>query len=192
LLERDFLVRTEFFTDVEQVIAQPVRIPFQLSDGRRFHYTPDFLVYRRLEDRDPVDYPRPELVEVKPEKKWRKHYREWFPKWKAAWRLAQDEGWSFHIHDESRIRDRTLENVKFLKRYGRMNFDYDGNRLLLDTLDAMGSAPVHYLANSVELGENEVTKTARLWHLLATRQIECDIGRELDVSTEIWIDQHDR
>jgi len=104
-LERDFLIRTEFSLNVLDVIPQPAEIPFVSSNGRTYTYTPDFLVYYRLGSHSYDDYPKPVLVEVKPETEWRRHWREWLPKWKAAWSYARSQGWEFHIRDESRIRD---------------------------------------------------------------------------------------
>ena len=46
-LERDGLRRAELFTNVTEVIAQPVEVPFINPDGRAYTYTPDYLVYRR-------------------------------------------------------------------------------------------------------------------------------------------------
>ena len=89
MLERDFLLRTEFSSDVLAIISQPVSIPFT-TNGRSYKYTPDFLVYYRLGDRHFEDYPKPMLVEVKPETEWRKNWRSWLPKWKAnGWRRKE-------------------------------------------------------------------------------------------------------
>jgi hypothetical protein len=43
-LERDFLLRAEFLTDVLDVIPQPVQVPFLGVNGQSYIYTPDFLV----------------------------------------------------------------------------------------------------------------------------------------------------
>jgi len=118
-LERDFLIRTEFSLNVLDVIPQPAEIPFVSSNGRTYTYTPDFLVYYRLGSHSYDDYPKPVLVEVKPETEWRRHWREWLPKWKAAWSYARSQGWEFHIRDESRIRDQMFDNIRFLERYKR-------------------------------------------------------------------------
>ena len=50
-LERDFLIRTEFFLNVSEIFAQPIQIPFQTANGRNATYTPDFLVVYRLGNR---------------------------------------------------------------------------------------------------------------------------------------------
>ena len=186
-LERDFIMRSEFFNHVSEIIPQPIEIPFRNSNGREFTYTPDFLVYHRLGDRHYEDYPVPLLVEVKPETQWRANYRKWFPKWKAARRLAIERGWRFTIHDETRIRDRALENIRFLQRYKRQRFSEADNAMLMQSLFDMGTANVDYLIARHYQGEDRAIGITHLWHLLATRQIDCDINRKLSGSTELWI-----
>lgn len=127
------------------MIPQPCQIPFAGKNGQTYTYTPDFLVYYRLGNCEYGDYPKPVLVEVKPRKEWRKHWREWMPKWKAAWRHAQEQGWEFHVYDESRIRGQALENIRFLERYKQMQFPVEESRWVIENLRQMGSAPFHYL-----------------------------------------------
>ncbi|GGW53141.1 MULTISPECIES: TnsA endonuclease N-terminal domain-containing protein [Vreelandella] len=80
-LERDFLIKADFDVSVLGVISQPCEIPFHHPvTGRRYTYTPDYLVYYRLGNRHYRDYPKPLLVEVKPREKWQAHWREWSPK----------------------------------------------------------------------------------------------------------------
>jgi len=186
-LERDFLIRTEFSLCVLDVISQPTQIAFKGSNGRDYIYTPDFLVYYRLGDRDYCDYPKPVLIEVKPRSEWRRHWRKWLPKWKAAWRYAQDQGWEFHIYDESRIRDQALVNIRFLDRYKRMQFPKEESQWILENIHQMGSAPFHYILTRHFMGMYQAEGIAHIWHLLATRQLDCDISRKLNDSTELWI-----
>lgn len=186
-LERDFLLRKEFFVSVLDVIAQPVEVPFVGLDGRFHTYTPDFLVYYRLGSRDPCNYPKPLLVEVKPELEWRKHWREWLPKWKAARRYAINQGWTFQIFDESRIRDRVLDNVRFLERYKRMSFARQESDAVIASVREMGSAPIHYLLARYFMGMYRGEGVAHIWSLIATRRLDCDISQPLTKFTEVWI-----
>ncbi|MGJ8586283.1 MAG: TnsA endonuclease N-terminal domain-containing protein [Marinosulfonomonas sp.] len=186
-LERDFLIRTEFFASVADVVSQPIQIPFNDQSGREYHYTPDFLVYRHLGNRTYHEYPRPQLIEVKPDSEWRKHWRKWLPKWKAARRLARENGWDFRIHDESRIRDQALENIRFLERFKRSDFPEEESRWVLETVEQMGSAPFHYLLTQHFQGNDRSVGVAHLWHLLAMRRLDCDINRKLGDFTELWI-----
>lgn len=186
-LERDFLLRAEFFTDVLDVIPQPVQLPFVANNGQTYTYTPDFLVYYKLGSRNYLDYPKPLLVEVKPISEWRKHWREWFPKWKAARRYAQAQGWTFHVVDESRIRDQALVNVRFLERYKRMNFAPDESDAVLSSVREMGSTPIHYLLARHFMGLYRDQGIAHIWALIATRRLDCDIMQPLMEHTQVWL-----
>lgn len=186
-LERDFLIRKEFCLVVLEVIPQPVQIPFVASNGQSYTYTPDFLVYYRLGNRVYGEYPKPILVEVKPRAEWKKHWREWLPKWKAAYRYAREQGWEFRIHDESRIRDQVLENIRFLDRYKRTQFPIEETRCVIESVQQMGGAPLHYLLAKHFMGIYKAEGIAHIWHLLATRQLDCDITLPLNDFTELWV-----
>lgn len=186
-LERDFIIRKEFCLAVLDIIPQPVQISFINGNGKAYTYTPDFLVYYRLGNMEYCEYPKPVLVEVKPEKEWRRHWREWLPKWKAAYRHAKEQGWEFHIHDESRIRDQALKNIQFLERYKRMQFPSEESRWIIENLRRMGNAPFHYIISSHFMGMYRAEGIAHIWHLLATRQLDCDISQPLNDFTELWV-----
>jgi hypothetical protein len=185
-LERDFLIRMEFQLGVLDVIPQPVEIPFTLPNGRSFTYTPDYFVFFRASRRSYSKYPMPLLVEVKPQSEWRTHWRQWLPKWKAARRYAKLQGAQFRLFDESRIRDEALSNIQFLVRYKRMQFAPEDCQAVCDALGDMGSVPIDYLVARYFVGR-PAEGIALIWHLLATRQIDCDITRKLANSTEVWI-----
>jgi hypothetical protein len=187
-LERDFLVRKEFSLAVLDVVPQPCQIHYREQDtGRRRLYTPDYLVYFRLGSRHYEDYPKPLLVEVKPKAEWYKHWRGWLPKWKAAYRYAKDKGWMFHIHDETRIRDQALENIKFLSRFLRMVFPAEESQIVLETVRQMGSTTLDYLLARHFMGIYRAEGIAHIWHLLAARTLDCDISRPLNNFTEVWV-----
>lgn len=186
-LERDFLIRTEFSLSALDVIPQPIQIPFVAINGQTYTYTPDFLVYYRLGNVPYGDYPKPILVEVKPKAEWHKHWREWLPKWKAAWRYAREQGWEFHIYDESRIRDKTLENIRFLERYKRMQLPSEESRWVIENVRQMGISPFHFILSRHFMGMYQAEGIAHIWHLLATRQLDCDISRPLNEFTELWV-----
>ena len=186
-LERDFIIRQEFCLDTLDIIPQPVQIPFIASNGRSYIYTPDFLVYYRVGSMSYEYSPKPVLSEVKPKAEWKKHWREWLPKWKAAYRYAREQGWEFHIHDESRIRDQTLKNIRFLALYKRMQFPVVESTWLIDNLRQMGCAPFHYILARHFMGIYKKNGVAHIWHLLATRQLDCDITLPLNDFTELWV-----
>lgn len=189
-LERDFLIRKEFSLHVLDIIPQPVQIPFVLN-GRTYTYTPDFLVYYRLGDMPYNEYPKPLLVEVKPRSELRKHWSDWKTKFSTAYRYAKQQGWSFSIQDESRIRDVTLDNIRFLERYKRMQFPVEESQVMINTARKMGCVPFHYLLACHFMGIYKAEGIAHIWHLLATRQLDCDITLPLSEFTELWVASHD-
>lgn len=186
-LERDFLMRSEFFLDVLDVIAQPAQIPFFAVNGQSYTYTPDFLVYYKLGNRSYSDYPKPLLVEVKPEEEWRRHWRSWLPKWKAARHYAHEQGWQFRIYDESRVRDKVFENVRFFERYKRMSFSPEESQCVIDSVQQMGAAPIHYLLARHFMGLYRSQGVAHIWHLIATRRLDCDVSKSINEFSEVWI-----
>lgn len=185
-LEHDFLIRTEFDPGVTDIIAQPAQIPFRTPTNRAATYTPAFLVVYRPADPAHPAHRGPHLVEVTPEREWRRNRRQWRSKWRAAVRHANGRGWTFRIHDESRIRDRVLENVRGLRRYKRRSVDESVTRRILDRLDEAGRLPVRQLLNEQPSADVPALGLADLWHLVASRRLDCDVSRPLDVDTEVW------
>lgn len=191
LLERDFIARTDFSLAVLDIIPQPTEIPFTDHLGRKQTYTPDFLVYFLLQDHHDDHYPKPLLVEVKPQEKWQMNWRLWLPKWKAAWRFSQNQGYSFHIHDESRIRDQTFQNIQFLERYKRMVFDEEDSLHILNALSQRGQSSFEYLLNFHFPEQAKAWGISHLWHLLAMRRLDCDMSLPLSNKTELWVPDYD-
>ena len=190
-LERDFLIRTEFFKHVLNVIPQPVQIPFQGRAGQRYTYTPDFLVQFRSSSNGADQEHKPLLVEVKPAAAWREHWRDWSAKWKAARHYAIDRGWIFRIADESRIRDQVLANINFLDRYKRMSFPDDQGLALIDCVRCSQATTVGDLA-ALCFGPGQRSEgIAHVWHLVAMRHLECQVEAPLTEQTTLWIPSHD-
>jgi hypothetical protein len=185
-LERDFIMRKEFNVNVLDIIPQPAQIPFT-KNGRTYNYTPDFLVYYRLNNMSYEFYPKPLLVEVKPRLEIQAHWSEWRDKYRAAFHHAKEQGWDFRIHDESRIRDQALDNIRFLERYKRQQYPIEESQAVIKTVTEMGSVAFHYLLSRHFMGLYKAEGIAHIWHLLATRQLDCDITRPLSDLTELWI-----
>ena len=183
-LERDFIIRAEFFLDTLDIIPQPVTVPFIGKNGNEYSYTSDFLLLRRRSNQKPQ---KDLLVEVKYREEWQENWREWSTKWKAARRYAKDEGWQFRVQDEFRIRDRALENIRWLARFKRTPLDNDRSERILDDLESLGSAKVHSLLERHFSEANTMAGLQHLWALLAQRRIDCDISCPLDQAIELWV-----
>lgn len=186
-LERDFLLRTAFSVDVVGIVPQPVEIPFEGVDGRTYTYTPDFLVYYRLGEVLYHYYPKPLLVEVKPEVEWRQHWRSWSAKWKAAGRFAAEQGWVFRIMDESRIRDQALENILYLEQYKRVVRNGDAEAYVLTTLLDKQSERIFNILNAAPANLSRHTLLTACWQLIAYRVLDFDFEQPLTVNTDVWL-----
>ena len=182
-LERDFLSRMEFRTDVLSVVSQPIQLDFVAHNGRSYTYTPDFLVRYHSHTRQ-----KPMLVEVKPEENWRKSWRDSLPKWKAALRHAKEQGWGFHIYDESRIRGQSLKNIQYLERFKRAGYEEVDLDAIIRTVSLMGIATVQYLA-TLHFNGAEALGKSHIFHLIANRRLDCDISECLDDSLEVMVPQ---
>lgn len=185
-LERDFIMRKEFSIQVSEIIPQPVQIKFT-KNGRKYPYTPDFLVYYRINNMHYEACQKPLLVEVKPRAEIQANWSEWREKYRAAFHYAKKQGWEFRIHDESRIRDQALLNIRFLDRYKRQQYPIVENQALIQTVIEMGSAPLHYILSKHFMGLHKAQGIAHIWYLLATRQFDCDITLPLSEFTELWV-----
>lgn len=186
-LERDFLIRAEFFLDVLDVIPQPVQIPFVSISGMSLNYSPKFKVYYFLGDRSYQNYPKPLLVDIKSQKELKNNKKKCKPKWKAAIQYSENDGCEFRIYSEYQIRDQAYENICFLERYKRMRFPIEDSRWVIDNVRNMGNAPFHYILARHFGGIYVAEGIAHIWHLLATRQLDCDISRPLNDFTELWV-----
>ena len=186
-LERDFIIRTEFFLQVTDIIAQPVTVGFTSKNGGRYIYTPDFLIYHRFENREHPQCSKPVLIEVKPRDSWQKNWRKWSPKWKAARRYAKEQGWQFRIRDESRIRDQSLKNIRWLARFKKTEIDDKRRNHITDEIRELGSAEFDYLLKR-HFGRTDSDSGAQnLWALLAQRYIDCDVSLPLDGAAKFWV-----
>jgi len=186
-LERDFLVRSEFFLEVLHIVPQPIQIPFTGAGGGSYTYTPDFLVtYRPTE----LGCRKPELIEVKPTQQWRNNWRKWRRKWKAAIRFAKRRGWVFHIFDDSRIRDAVLKNIRSLERYKRMRFRTKDSERIIGILKATGPRSIASLMDELGVGIDHRQSTAHLWHLVSVRRLDCNMRGPLDHNTSLWVPSH--
>ena len=58
---------------------------------------------------------------------------------------------------------------------------------LNEQIRELGSVPMHTLVDELLAADERSIGIAHLWHLLATRRIDCDISRPLNRDTEFWI-----
>lgn len=185
-LERDFVLRQEFSLGVSSVLSQPCKIPFVTHSGRNAVYTPDYLVTYTVSDLALGWEPPPLLVEVKCKEDWQENWRAWSPKWKAARRYAAEHGWRFKIMDEDRIRTPALDNIAFLKEYRDLDVDQEDSDAIVADVKALGAAKVDYVLAKHFPGLYRSRGIAHIWHLIARRRLDCDVGEQLGDMTEVW------
>ena len=186
-LERDFVIRNEFFLNTADIIPQPVTLDWAAENGSTYTYTPDYLVYRRPTREEHAKAPKPLLVEVKYREHWQKNWRDWRTKWKAAIRYAKEQRWQFRIMDETRIRDRAFEHIRWLERFKRTVVDDERGRRILDDLADLGPSSFGLLIKRHFTDENSMLGTQQMWALLAQRHIDCDISHPLSQETTLWV-----
>lgn len=186
-LERDFVLRQEFSLTVSSVLSQPCKIPFVTHSGRHEEYTPDYLVTYAVSDIALGWEPPPLLVEVKSKKDWQENWREWSPKWKAARRYAAEQGWRFKIMDEDRIRTSALDNIAFLKEYRDLDVEREDSDAIVADVRDRGAVKVDYVLATHFPGLYRARGIAHIWHLIARRRLDCDVGRDLGDMTEVWV-----
>jgi len=186
-LERDFVLRQVFNLGVASVVSQPCEVPFVTRSGTKSIATPDYLVHYKVRD-DAIGLEfKPMLVEVKESKDWQKHWREWLPKWVAIRRYAREQGWLFRVMDETRIRTLAFENIMFLRRYDDLDVCPHQSAAVVEDVRELGSVSIDYILAKHFSGSFRAQGIAHLWHLLAIRQLDCDICDPLNEDTHIWV-----
>lgn len=185
-LERDFVVFQTFRSNVIEVVAQPIAIPFE-KNGRTYNYTPDYFVQI---DNDGDRY-NPDtkslIVEVKPRDEWTRHWRDWSDKWKAAKEYCKEHDYRFKIYDESRIRHQGLANVDHIMRYERLNCSKDDIETILEQVEMMGTTTIEYLLERFFMGDIYRPQGRRIiYHLMATKRLGFHLWDEINEKTEVW------
>lgn len=188
-LERDFIRRMEFNDSVLDIISQPVEIPYVTATGRASTYTPDMLVSFSSDGfYHPECVPKPMLVEIKPNKKLQEDWDTLRLKFKAGIAYAKQQGWLFHIYDENRIRDQYLDNVNYLKRFNKGQFNDDILERLSKMLEQLGHCKICELAAYLWSSEqNVLIGIQHTWHLLAKKHFSCEMNQPLINQTLIWV-----
>lgn len=179
-VERDFVMRMEFESDVAKLVSQPVELSYIDLNGRRQRYTPDYLVYFKS-DRKPL------LVEVKEKTELLEKFEKLRPKFSAAFAAAREEGWIFKIYDERRIRGPLLDNIRKLKNYAAHTVREDEQLSILEALSKHTfPITVKSFLESYTGNRHEYLMTiSRVWWLATNHQIALDLSKPLAETTHI-------
>lgn len=182
-LERDLIIVHAFREDVEDIVAQPITIPF-VKNGITYKYTPDFFI------KFTEDINRPNIIiEVKPYDLWRANWRDWSDKWKTMQRYCKDNGYIFRIYDESRIRNLALSNINLLMKFKNFAIEKEDQKAVLEQVRLMGTTTIDYLLTRFYTGAVLRNHGLRvIYHLLATKQLKFDLFIKINDLTEVWVD----
>ncbi|WP_029936239.1 heteromeric transposase endonuclease subunit TnsA [Thiomicrospira pelophila] len=188
-LEKHFLRKLEFNDAVLDVVTQPVEIPYTTEKGNKSTYTPDMLIiFSSRGFYHPESTPKPILAEIKPHKKLKENWPDLRTKFKAGLAYAKEQGWLFHIYDEKRIHDQYLENLNYLKRFNKGQYNQDILDQLVDTLEKIGHCKVNELAAYLFKSEtNLLIGIQHTWNLIAKKKISCEMNQPLSNNTVIWV-----
>jgi hypothetical protein len=185
-LERDFLTLQAFDLRVENIVAQPLVVPYSTPDGHQRTYVPDaYVQYRR--DR-PESSKLPHLLcEVKYRRDLRAKWRQLRPRFRAAYRYAKERGWQFRIFTEIEIRTTYLTNASFLMPYRQVRWDEGIEQALMDRMRLLREADANTLLESFF---SDPWKRAELlpqvWRLLAWGRFGADLTWPLTMTTLMW------
>lgn len=194
-LERDFVYLLEFDDNVECFVDQPLTINYHDSKGSSRRYTPDFLV--RYHDCQRHD----ELIEIKYYKDLLENQFLWKDKFYAADNYCSQNNLIFKIVTEKEIRDNNpiyLKNVIFILGFTRnLNNIYNTsvlNKIALDSsfvLDKLAQRKKSKIFELLDfLSDDEDIRSHYLyiiWVLVAKKIIDCDLNKELNTKSLIWI-----
>ncbi|MEO9871155.1 TnsA endonuclease N-terminal domain-containing protein [Ekhidna sp.] len=186
-LERDFILLTNFDSNVEKFVEQPTKIEYHDEFGRLRHYTPDFLVFYRNKALDQPYY-KPTLVEIKYSERLKKDRDILKPKFDAANIHCRKKGWEFKVVTEKDIRTDFLYNVKFLSGYlNSSEVKNEDINLLIDSISEMEIATPLKLIDSLS-SEDKVKATLlyTIWYMLSNHLIGADLSIRLTMKSEIW------
>lgn len=193
-LERDFLIIQEADRFVTQILPQPVQLSYVHANGNTYRYTPDYLVFRSGPNSFLKSHSgKPELVEVKPTSELKANLGKMRLKFKAATQFAKQEGFIFRIYDERRIRTPMLKNLEFLNRYRRFPFtEFDPVELkkIVEVLMTLETPSIDELLAHERIQSQEFA-AAKLWHLIATNTLSCDLCQPLTPHSRIWVDEYE-
>lgn len=184
-LERDFYVLLEFNPLVLRWDPQPVRL--RVDEGSP-SYVPDVLVSYVRDHSDPGSGYRV-LYEIKHREELRKNWALFKPRFKAARRYAKSQGWAFRIATEREIRDSDLLwNAKFLLPYTHDPIGDGEHALLIKMLRRLDlTTPANLLAACASDPWEQARLLSALWHLVAVREVKCDLSSRLTMNSEIWL-----
>lgn len=180
-LERDFVMRMDYDRSVERVVSQPARLFYIDANRIERRYTPDYLVYFTNPMRKPL------LVEVKEKQELESDFHKLRYKFSAAFAFAKQNGCTFKIYDERRIRDSILENLQMLRNFASRKVS---NGIANEVKRALESIPLPISVRRFTQSFNSEQKAPGIrendiWRLALDHKLELNLSEPLSEETEI-------
>ena len=180
-LERDFVMKMDYDRSVKHVVSQPARLFYIDANGIERRYTPDYLVYFTNPMRKPL------LVEVKEKQELERDFYKLRYKFSAAFGLAKQNGWTFKIYDERRIRNALLDNLQLLRSFASRKVN---TAIVNEVKNDLASMPLPISVQrfthrfNSERGAPGIRKND-IWRLALDHLLELDLSAPLSEETAI-------
>ncbi len=185
-LERDFLMRMAWESEVEWFVTQPLTLKYEVAPSIWIPYTPDVLT--SFVSRNGVPVRRPLLCEIKYREELTTEWRRLRRKFRAAKAYCDSHGWDWSVLDEHAIRGPKLNNIRFLWSYQRAAMYEREVAPILGALAHLKSASL--TAVSDHLGATASRRSEIIWTwwcLVARKRIQFDIAQAIRLDTLFWL-----
>lgn len=195
-LEADLLAILEFNDSIVDVESQPFTIEEVDETGKTEKYTPDFLVYFKMNgigmsyksaEGIAVPDPKPLLIEVKPRRILKKEWNKLEKKFRMGIRFAHANDMVFKIYDETKIRGTYFDNVKKLARYRRYEYEEAEEARILGMVEALGHCPIKILLMSLYVtDEQKGLGLGQIFQMIGSKKLTCDMCAPIVGDTVVW------
>ncbi|QUE31240.1 TnsA endonuclease N-terminal domain-containing protein [Francisella philomiragia] len=182
-LERDFITLMEFNPLVLDLTEQPITFEYKNFNNRKASYTPDFKVDFSADTSLPSSY----IVEVKPRKFIKSNWDKLREKFKLATKYARENGYTFKIYDEGKIRSQYLDNIKLINSRKYIEYPLEEEIRILEHLSASGHLPIDEILEYLYVTrEQKGIALGHILSLIAKHQISCNMNLPINRNTIIW------
>lgn len=180
-LERDLIELLQSDSDFKRYHAQPVVIDLPPSAKSPLsRYVPDGLVFWKSAR-------RPWLVEVKYRADCAGQFAPFLRKFRAARQYANEQGWTFQVMTEDRIRGPKLVNVRFLSRYALLPECPVMVSAILESIRDGKTTPRSVIHSCDGSEDDRARLLAQLWRMIAIEDVVVSHHQKLTMATPLAI-----
>lgn len=180
-LERDLIELLQSDSDFKRYHAQPVVIDLPPSAKSPLsRYVPDGLVFWKSAR-------RPWLVEVKYRADCAGQFAPFLRKFRAARQYANEQGWTFQVMTEDRIRGPKLVNVRFLSRYALLPECPVMVSAILESIRDGKTTPRSVIHSWDGSEDDRARLLTQLWRMIAIEDVVVSHRQKLTMATPLAI-----